>query len=135
MIGSLFENAVDLIRLKTPLSKSTSALPALVDRLTVNPSSNEDLSAGGMDGDSQLITVISRYMESTSNGSTGSGVGGGSQVCQACYALFLKGQGHQGISYLVKGTLMRKLLISTGAFPVHQGNDQGVWRQSPLFPP
>ncbi|XP_071798693.1 WD repeat-containing protein 27-like [Asterias amurensis] len=59
MIGSLFENAVDLIRLKTPLSKSTSALPALVDRLTINPSSNEDLSTGGMDGDSQLITVIS----------------------------------------------------------------------------
>ena len=40
------------------------------------------------------------------------------------YALFLKGQWHQGIFSLVKGTLCKHFNISTGAFQGHQGNDQ-----------
>ena len=50
---------MDVIQLKTPLSKSSSSLPALVDRLSIEPSRNEDLASGG-DGDSDQITVISR---------------------------------------------------------------------------
>ena len=42
------------------------------------------------------------------------------------YASFLKWQGHQGIFFLVEGTLGGKL-ISTGAFQGHQGNYQGAF--------
>ena len=37
--------------------------------------------------------------------------------------------------FSLKGHPMRKLLIFTGAFQGHQGNDQGAWRKLPLLPP
>ena len=36
---------------------------------------------------------------------------------------------------LCEGHPMRKVLISTGAFQGHQGNNKGEWRQSPLLSP
>ena len=51
------------------------------------------------------------------------------------YASFLKGQGHQGILPLVKGTIWGKLYIPTFlAFQEHHGNNLGAWRQSPSLP-
>ena len=42
------------------------------------------------------------------------------------YASFLKGKGHKGMFPLVKGTLLGKMNISTGAFQGHDGNGQGA---------
>ena len=47
--------------------------------------------------------------------------------CFRNVCLFLKGQGHQSISSLLKGTIIRKLYTSTGAFQGHHG----ARRQSP----
>ena len=44
------------------------------------------------------------------------------------YASFLKGQEHQGISSLVRGTLLGNCKFLTWALQGHQGNDQGAWR-------
>ena len=50
------------------------------------------------------------------------------------YASFVKGQGHRGILSLVKGTLWGNWKFLLRAFQGHQGNDQGAWRQSLLWP-
>ena len=44
-------------------------------------------------------------------------------------------QGHQGIFYLVKGTLWGNCEVLLWAFQGHQGNDRGARRQSSLLPP
>ena len=59
----------------------------------------------------------------------------GSIASSGLYASFLKGQGHQDIFSLVKGTLLDNCKFLLEHFKDVKVNDQGAWRQLPLLPP
>ncbi|XP_022091006.1 WD repeat-containing protein 27-like isoform X2 [Acanthaster planci] len=59
IIGSVFENAVDVIQLKAPPSVPGSALPVEFNSLSLETSKDKSGASPGDDGDTKQLTVIS----------------------------------------------------------------------------